>query len=281
MKFGSHVSIAGGMHNAPINSKKVGGEIFQIFSRSPRGGPAPEITPEVVEEFGKQMKQCQQKAFYVHTPYYINFGSPKSYIASSSIRIVREELERASLLGGRAIMTHLGSAVGTTRDRALNQTADELKEVLKDYNKSALLLLENAAGSGEILGNNLDELAALINSLNKSQQKQVGICLDTCHAFASGHDLSTKTGLDKLLSEFDEKIGLDKLIVIHLNDSKTPLGDKKDRHENIGKGHIGLDGFKNIINHPKLKKLDFILETPADENGGHVADLKTLRSLAK
>ena len=281
MNIGSHVSIAGGIFNAPANSKKVGGEIFQIFSRSPRGGPAPELTKEIVKQFEDEMKRCGQKTFYVHTPYYINFGSPKKFIAESSIKIVREELERASLLQGKAIMTHLGSAVGTDRELALQQTATGLKKILSGYKGQALLLLENAAGSGEILGKNIDELTQLINSLDKAEQKKVGVCVDTCHAFSSGYNLGDKTGLNDFLKEFGKKIGLEKLIVIHTNDSKTPLGDKKDRHEHIGKGHIGLDGFKTIINHPQLKKLDFILETPIDDLGDHADDIKLLRSLVK
>jgi len=281
MYIGSHVSIAGGLFNAPKNSQLVGGNIFQIFSRSPRGGPAPEISTDVIEKFKNAMAENKQNLFCIHTPYYINFGSPKKYIYESSIRIVREELERASLLGGKAIMTHLGSAVGSQRQTALKQTAEGLKQTLEGYNGSALLLLENAAGSGEILGNTFEELAGLINSLDKNKQTMVGVCLDTCHAFASGHDLSNANGLNKLLEEFDRQIGLEKLLVIHLNDSKTPLGDRKDRHEHIGQGHIGLEGFKNIINHPKLKKVDFILETPIDENGDHADDIKTIKSIKK
>lgn len=281
MNIGSHVSIAGGIFNAPKNSKTVGGNIFQIFSRSPRGGPAPEITDEIIKLFKTALTENNQELFYIHTPYYINFGSPKKYIYESSIRIVREELERASALGGKAIMTHLGSAVGSQRQLALEQTAEGLKKLLSGYNGKAMLLLENAAGSGEILGNTFTELAGLINSLDKNDQKKVGVCLDTCHAFASGYDVSTKEDLDKLLDEFDKKIGLDKLIVIHTNDSKTPLGDRKDRHEHIGKGHIGLEGFKNIINHPQLKNVDFILETPIDDDGDHADDIKTIKSIKR
>lgn len=281
MNFGSHVSIAGGIFNAPLNSQAVGGSIFQIFSRSPRGGPAPKITPEIIKAFNNNFKACQQKNFYIHAPYYINFGSPKKNIFESSVKIIRDELERATLLNAKAVMTHLGSANGSDRQTALKQTAQGLKSLLTGYKGSSLLLLENAAGSGEILGDTLNELAFLIKSLPVASQKKVGICLDTCHAFASGYNIADKKSLQNFLNDFDEHIGLDKLVIIHANDSKTQLGDKKDRHEHIGKGYIGLAGFKNIVNHPKLKKMDFILETPIDTNGDHKSDLLIIKNLVE
>jgi deoxyribonuclease-4 len=281
MNLGSHVSIAGGIFNAPINSQSVGGSIFQIFSRSPRGGPAPKLTAEIVADFKKNLTDCQQKTFYIHAPYYINFGSPKKNIFTSTVNIIRDELERASTLNAKAIMTHLGSATGSDRQTALKQTAVGLNEILNDYTGNSLLLLENAAGSGEVLGDTLNELSFLIKSLSVKNRKKVGVCLDTCHAFASGYNIANKKSLNEFVTEFDKLIGLDKLVVIHANDSKTPLGDKKDRHEHIGKGHIGLEGFKNIVNHPKLKKLDYILETPIDDDGDHSGDLKILKKLFK
>ncbi|MFA6305087.1 MAG: deoxyribonuclease IV [Patescibacteria group bacterium] len=279
MLFGAHVSIAGGIFKAPTNAAKIGCEVFQLFSRSPMGGPAPSLTKTIVADFTSAMKLNNQAEAYIHTPYYINLASVKSNIYQSSIKIIREELERASTLGVKYIMTHLGSAKDTPRKEAIKKVSQGIVKILAGYKGSALLLLENSAGSGNVVGDKFEELAVMIKSLSATDRKKIGVCLDTCHAFASGYDLKTSAMVNQTIGKFDKIIGLKYLRLIHCNDSKTEFSVHVDRHEHIGMGKIGLAGFKVLVNHPKLKKVNFILETPEDERGNQENDLKILKKL--
>ncbi len=281
MKFGSHVSIAGGIYKAPSNAKAVGNEVFQIFSRSPRGGKPQELTKEIVKSFQSEMKVNGQSEAYIHTPYYINLASTNNRIRHGSIEVIREELERASKLGVKYVMTHLGSANNLPRNQAVSQVIKGIKKILTGYKGAATFLIENSAGSGNIVGDTFEEINTIINGVPRSARDRLSVCLDTCHAFATGYDLRDKKSVNKTLKEFDKIIGLSKLKLIHLNDSKTDFGSKVDRHEHIGKGKIGLVGFKEFINHPKLKKVSMILETPIDEKGDHSTDLKVIKKLRK
>ena len=262
MIFGHHVSIAGGVFNAPANAAAVGCEIFQIFTRSPRGGAAPKLTLEIVQLFKDNCAKFGFTDYYVHTPYYINLasGNPKIYEASS--RIIREELERSSRLGVRAVMTHLGSAKDTTRPKAIAKTVTGLIKALTGYTGSAQFLIEIAAGAGNIMGDSFDEVGTIIKKVQPKVKTTLGVCFDTAHAFASGYDLRTKAAVDQTLAAFDRQVGLNRLVLIHGNDSKVDFNSHVDRHWHIGHGQIGLEGFRAIINHPKLKKVNMILETP-------------------
>jgi len=281
MLFGAHISMAGGIDKTPANAKKIDCEVFQLFSRSPRGGKAPELTKEVVKSFKAEMKQNNQQEAYIHTPYYINLASTNNRIKDGSVEVIREELDRASVLGIPYIMTHLGSANDLTREKAVKQVILGLKKILIGYKGTSLLLIENSAGSGNVIGDMFEEIGDIIQGIPKLLRKKVGVCLDTCHAFASGYDLRDKKGVSKTLKEFDQKIGLKNLKLIHLNDSKTEIGSHKDRHEHIGFGKIGQAGFKELINYPKLKYVNMILETPNDETGSQESDLKLLKRLRK
>lgn len=265
MKFGAHVSIAGGIPNAPANAAVLGCEVFQMFSRSPRGGKAAPITDEVGWSFQSECKKYKQAASYIHTPYYINFASDNNRIRFGSIAIIREELERASRLGVKAIMTHLGSAKDTTPEVAIKITAESIAKALKGYKGKAKLLLELSAGAGLIIGATFDDMAEIIKLAEKKLGKRhvIGVCLDTAHIFASGYDLRDKKTVDATLKLFDKTIGLSRLGVIHANDSVVDLGEKRDRHEHIGRGKIGVEGFRALIHHSKLKNIDMIVETPS------------------
>ncbi|NUM25789.1 MAG: deoxyribonuclease IV [Candidatus Buchananbacteria bacterium] len=262
MEFGHHVSIAGGVFNAPANAATVGGEIFQMFTRSPRGGNAPKLTDDIVDLFKTNCQKFGFKHYYVHTPYYINFASTNQKIYQASIRIIREELERSSLLGVKAVMTHLGSSKDTTRAKAIDLVAAGLIKALTGYQGTAQFLIEIAAGSGNVIGDTFDEIATIIKKVQPKVKTTLGVCFDTAHAFASGYDLRTKQAVNKTFDQFDQLVGLEKLILIHGNDSLVDFGARVDRHWHIGQGKIGLEGFRSIINHPKLKKVDMILETP-------------------
>ncbi len=281
MLFGHHVSIAGGVFNAPANAAEVGGEIFQMFTRSPRGGAAPKLTPEIVKLFKDNCQKFGFTDYYVHTPYYINLASSNPKIYFASIRIIREELERSSLLGVKAMMTHLGSSKDLGEKKSLAKVIAGLKKALTGYNGSTKFLIEISAGSGNIIGDTFEEVGEIIERLQAISYKlqaKIGVCFDTAHAFASGYDLRTAPAVNKIFREFDKKIGLDKLILFHGNDSKVDFNSRVDRHWHIGHGKIGLEGFRAIINHPKLKKVNMILETPDyawDEK--NLATVKSLR----
>ncbi|HYE22109.1 MAG TPA: deoxyribonuclease IV [Verrucomicrobiae bacterium] len=278
MRIGSHVSIAGGAWNAPGNAAKVGAEVFQIFSRSPHGGPVKPIDEETQTKFKAEMKKHGFDTFYIHTPYFINFASEKNNIRYGSISVVRQELERGTLLGCRAIMTHLGSFGEMTDKEGLEVVAKSISKVMDGYEGTTQLLLEISAGAGRIVGDTFEEIAAILD--NKLVKKyNVGVCFDTCHAFASCYDLTNKKSVDDTLKKFDKLIGFEKLIVVHANDSKAECGKHLDRHEHIGRGKIGLEGFKLLAKHPKFGKLDWILETPKDDPTWDPMNIATLKKL--
>lgn len=278
MEFGHHVSIAGGVFNAPVNAAEVGGEIFQMFTRSPRGGVAPKLTSEIVKLFKDNCAKLGFTNYYVHTPYYINFASTNPKIYQSSIRIIREELERSSTLGVRAAMTHLGSSKDTTRAKAIEMVSAGLIKALAGYQGGTQFLIEIAAGSGNVMGDSFKEVASIIKKVQPKVKTKIGVCFDTAHAFASGYDLRTEKVVKETFKQFDQTVGLDKLILIHGNDSKVNFNARVDRHWHIGKGEIGLAGFKAIINHPKLKRVNMILETPdADWDKTNLKTVKKIR----
>lgn len=250
-----------------------------MFSRSPRGGKAMPITPEVGRAFQAECKKYKQTAAYIHAPYYINFASENNRIRYGSIAVIRDELERASALGVRAVMTHLGSAKDTTPEQAIKITAEGVAKVLQGYKGSAKLLLELSAGSGEIIGDTFEEMGEIIKLAEKKLGRRniIGICLDTAHIFASGYDIRDKKSVVAMLKAFDKAVGLKRLGVIHANDSMVGLGEKKDRHEHLGQGKIGLEGFRALVQHPKLKKVDMVVETPTE--AGMKKDIALLKKM--
>ncbi|MBU4360648.1 deoxyribonuclease IV [Candidatus Parcubacteria bacterium] len=296
MLIGAHISSAGGLQNAPKNAHNIGCGVFQFFSRSPRGGKALELSVEVVREFRENMKKYKQKECYIHAPYYINLASSKKNIYHGSISVLREELERGSKLGAKYLMTHLGSAKDLGHEKSIKQVAKGISEILKNYKGSCEFLMEMSAGSGQIIGDTFEEIAEILKSFRSQSEKNkrpvchsdkeslesvggwpIGICYDTAHAFESGYDMRDRKSVKKTLNEFDKILGLDKLKLIHINDSKTDLGSRVDRHEHIGKGKIGLEGFKALLSNKKLKNINLILETPGDEE--RISDIKILKNL--
>ncbi len=275
MLFGAHVSIAGGVHNAPLNAAKIGCEVFQMFTRSPQGGPAPKLTSEILTAFAENCRAGQFKEWVVHTPYYINLCSADAKLRGNSARIIREELERASSLGAAFVMFHPGSAKDVGEAEGVRLVVQGLKKVMDGYAGTTKLLVEISAGAGMIVGDSFEENAAVLDGLG---HPEVGICFDTAHAFASGYDLRDAAAVEKTLKEFDRVIGFKRLKVVHANDSKVELGARKDRHEHIGQGFIGKKGFGALVGHPKLKNVNFYLETEPD---GVAQDLETLKKMRK
>jgi deoxyribonuclease-4 len=280
MLLGAHISAAGGLFNAPLNAKKMGCEIFQFFSRSPQGGKASVITPEVLKLWNENLKLAKIKTCYIHTSYYINLASADNRLRHFSIAIIKEELERASKLKVTAVMTHLGSDKGGDRNEAIKRVADSVAKILTNYKGSAQFLFENSAGSGGVIGADFAELGKIIKLLPKPLQTKVGICLDTCHAFASGYDFRTVEAVKKTVLAFKKHLGLKRLKLIHLNDSLKAFDSRVDRHALLGKGLIGLKGMQAIFNNPDLKKINMIMETPGTDEE-RTNDLKTAFKLRK
>ena len=315
MKFGAHISIAGGIEKAPERAHRIGCECFQMFSRSPQGGKSLELTEERINSFKANCEKYNLENYYIHTPYYINLASANNRIYHGSISAIKKELETADLLGAKAVVTHLGSAkeLGEKEAReklvkglvkiflapSLSKGAGGISGTKKNTSTTltkrriifkAQLLLEITAGSGNIMGDNFEEIAYFIRETEKVLQQapalrqaqddksiKLGVCFDTVHAFASGYDLRNKKAVKKTFDDFDKIIGIERLKLVHCNDSKVDLGSHIDRHENIGKGKIGLEGFEAILKEPRLKNLDFILETPPSEDKDDLGVLKELR----
>lgn len=265
------MSIAGGIVNAPQRAAELGCEVFQMFTRSPQGGPAPKLTPEIVKRFKEEMKKWNQENCYIHTPYYINFASSNDFVRDSAPKIVREELERGSLVGAKFIMTHLGSSKDFTREEGLEMTADGIGKVLKGYKGSTILLLEISAGAGNVIGGTFEELEYIIKNCGSDN---LGVCIDSAHMFASGYDIKTKDGFKKTIENIKKTIGLKRIKLVHSNDSKIELGGHKDRHDHIGDGKIGTEGFKNLM---AVFNCDFIAETKDDKVKEDINILKSIR----
>ncbi len=279
MLFGAHISAAGGVFNAPLNAYRHKAECYQFFSRSPRGGLAPKLTPEIVKQFQTNNRKYNYKHYYIHAPYYTNLASNNNKIYYSSIKIIREELERGSLLNVKALMFHPGSAKELTPKQAIQRVAHGLKQILKNYNSSCQLLLEISAGAGNVIGNKFEEIAKIIQLAETSPKlkNKLGVCFDTAHAFASGYDLRSKETVQQTFNNFNKIIGLKRLILIHANDSLADFNSHRDRHAHLGQGKIGQAGFHAIVNYFKKHKarIDFIVETPTD--AGVSRDIKLLK----
>jgi deoxyribonuclease-4 len=263
-KIGAHVSIAGGVANAPKNAYDISGECFQLFTRSPRGGQRKEIDLE------KFFEDCQKydfeigKDYIVHSPYYINLASADEKIYQNSIRILKDELETASEIKCSYVITHLGSSKDQDKKVAQKRVLAGLIAIYEDYKNLSMLTLEIAAGSGNVMGIDLNEFKFYFDELKKVGI-EVGFCLDTCHAFAGGYDLRTEEKVQEVFQEIDQKIGLKNLKCIHFNDSKTEFNSKKDRHEHIGKGFIGEIGMKAVIQEAQKLGINVYLETNHDK----------------
>ncbi len=291
MQFGVHISIAGGIEKAPKRVHEISGECFQMFSRSPHGGKSLELTEDAINNFKNNCRKYNLENYYIHTPYYINLASVNSRIYYGSIAAIKKEMEVADLLGAKGVVTHLGSAKELGEKEAREKLVEGLVKIFltPPLSKGAgrisgslfktQLLLEITAGAGKIMGDSFEEIAYFIKETEKEISKnKLGVCFDTAHAFSSGYDLRNKKAVQKTFDDFDKTIGLERLKLIHCNDSKVDFNSHIDRHENIGEGKIGIEGFKALVNEPRLQNLDFILETP----GGKIEkDLAVLRELKK
>lgn len=271
LNIGCHLSAAKGYLNMGETAKSIGANTFAFFTRNPRGGSAKAIDKDDIKAFLEFIDENNFAKLVAHAPYTLNACSAKQETREFALNIMKDDLERMEYTPNQYYNFHPGSHVGQGVQKGIELIVRQLNEVLtKDM--TTTVLLETMAGKGSEVGSSFEELKAIIDGVDLKEK--LGVCLDTCHVYDGGYDIVGN--LDGVLDEFDRVIGLDKLKAIHLNDSKNPFASHKDRHEIIGSGSIGFDAITNIINHPKLKGLPIILETP-NELDGYAHEIKILR----
>jgi deoxyribonuclease-4 len=281
MLFGAHQSIAGGVHKSIERGKQATCDTIQIFNKSNNQWRAARLQPDDVDKFFKLIEKTGVTVATSHTSYLINIASPDSALNEKSYKSLKEEMERCETLKIPNLVMHPGSHVGTGEETGMNKIAENINRLFDELtDNNVTLLLEATAGQGTNLGYTFEQLAYMIDRVE--HKDKIGVCLDTCHIFAAGYDLVDPRGYKKTMQSFDEIVGLDRLRIIHVNDSMKGLGSKRDRHEHIGQGFIGLDGFRNIVNDRRLKKIPMILETPQGEYLAEDSEnLRVLRRLVK
>jgi deoxyribonuclease-4 len=271
---------------------------MQIFSRSPRGGPAPALSDEELARFDAARRSAGIEPLAVHAPYILNLASPDARVWAQSVGLLREEYARAERLSARYLVTHVGSHRGQGETAGIARVAEAINRTVEDAAWSSqdeagvrvegsvpavaragvMILLENTAGSAHSLGGRFEHLARIREGV--AAAARIGVCLDTAHLFAAGFPIHTPAGLEETVAAFDRCVGLSHLALIHLNDSKTPCGSHVDRHWHIGEGHIGLEAFRRMVTHPRLRELPFILETPKMSEAEDRRNLATVAALA-
>ncbi len=276
--LGAHVSTAGGVAKAFERGRDIGCESLQIFVKSPNQWRSKALSENEVAEFHSG-REAERQPVVAHAAYLINLASPKPDVLAASIAGLVDELARCDTLGLDGLVLHPGGHLGSGVDAGVETVARSLDQVLASVPPgSAKVLLENTAGQGTTLGSSFEELQRIVALTD--QKARLGVCVDSCHAFAAGFDLTSEDGYQALLDEIAERIGMANVGCWHLNDSKHPVGSRKDRHENIGEGRIGEWFFGRIVNDPLWARQSMILETPlGDDDKGHERDLAKLKSL--
>ena len=275
---GAHVTVAGGLATAGLAyAREVGAEAVQVFIGNPRGWATPVGDPRQDDAFREACAAARMPAF-VHAPYLVNFGSPTPETVERSISSVRHALARGRAVGARGVVVHTGSAVaGAHRDEAMRQVRAALLPLLDGIpDDGPDVLLEPTAGQGQSLCATVDDLGPYLAALDF--HPRAGVCLDTCHAFAAGHDLAAPGGLKRTLDALVKVAGRGRLRLVHANDSKDVSGAFKDRHENLGKGHIGEEPFAELFRHPAMSGVPMVVETPGKASE-HRRDLELLKAL--
>lgn len=275
LRIGSHISSSGGYMAMLERALETGANVFQFFTRNPRGGQAKALDPEDVAAFCAAAAQNGVGPVLAHASYTINPAAAREDLRVFAVETVADDLARLSHTPGNLYNFHPGSHVGQGMDKGIELVAAMLNSVLAEGMQTTVLL-ETMAGKGSEIGGRFEELAAIIDRVERKEL--LGVCLDICHVFDGGYDV--RDDLDGVLAEFDRIIGLARLGAVHLNDSLNGLGSKKDRHAKIGQGNIGLEAIGRIINHPALRGLPFYLETP-NELPGYAEEIKLLKSLYK
>ncbi len=279
MRFGAHVSASGGIDTAIDRVEAIGGECVQVFTQSPRMWKPTNHKPETIARFRERRAEAKIGGVVCHALYLVNLAAPDDVIHRKSIDTLRATLDAGQAIGADAIIFHVGSHLGAGFDVGLERATEGLVELLDGYDGDTWVCMENSAGTGGTIGRSLEELVALLDRAGR--HPRLGVCLDSCHLFASGYDVRDAKAVDRLVAEVDAGIGLDRLRALHVNDSATPLGSNRDRHANILEGEIG-EGMATFLAHPAFQGLDAYLEVPGVNRSGVNADeLRKVRDLHK
>jgi len=274
VQLGAHVSTSGGIHTAIDRIEAIGGDCVQIFTQSPRAWRPTNHDPANFERFKERRAEAGIGGVVCHAVYLINLASPNDELYEKSVAALENTVDVASGIEADGVVFHVGSHQGAGFEVSLKRVVPALRKALKRCSETTWLLIENTAGTGDTIGRSIDELAALYDALDAHEW--LGICLDSCHLYASGYDVTNRKELDRLLGEVDQRIGLERLRALHVNDSKAPLGSNRDRHDNIGDGLIGEE-LGVFLSHPKLQGLPAYLEVPGTD--GHGPDAEQVRKL--
>jgi deoxyribonuclease IV len=269
VQIGAHVSSSGGIHTAIDRIEGFGGESVQVFTQSPRTWRPTNHDPANFARFKTRRAEVGVGGVVCHALYLINLASPQDDLYEKSVASLQNTIDVACAIDADAVVFHVGSHLGSGFEAGLERTVPALREALKRCSETTWLLMENSAGAGGTIGRSIDELAALFDALDRHER--LGICLDSCHLYVSGYDVTSRRILDELLDEVDERIGLERLRVLHVNDSAAALGSNRDRHANIGDGMIGEE-LGVFMSHPKLQGLPALLEVPGKDGRGPDAD---------
>ena len=270
--------MAGGFRHAVGRADAVGAEVMQIFVANPRGWAAPAADPEGDEEFGAACA-ARRLPVFVHSPYLINFGSPSEETLAKSCHALEFSLRRGAAIGASGVVMHAGSAVlGNDWTAAMAQLREHLLPVLDGISTVPPLLIEPTAGGGGALASNAESLGAYLDVLGRDER--IGVCLDTCHMHAAGHDLSSLEAFAAALQAYGKASGRGRIKLVHVNDSRDPAGSKRDRHEAIGKGTIGPDAFAALFSSPATRRVPLVVETADADHATDIATLKSLRASA-
>jgi deoxyribonuclease-4 len=276
MHLGAHVSSSGGIHTAIDRIEAMGGESMQIFTQSPRMWRPTNHDPANLERFKERRAEAGIKGVVCHAIYLLNLASPKDDFYEKSVEALRNTVDVACGIEADGVIFHVGSHQGAGFEAGLERVVPALLQCLERCTEGTWLLIENTAGAGDTIGRSIDELATIVDRLDR--HPHIGICLDSCHLYASGYDVTDVSAFNRVIEEVDDKIGLDRLRALHVNDSKTPLGSNRDRHDNIGAGLMG-DKLGVFLSHPALQGLPAILEVPGE--GGEGPDKKQVQKLKR
>jgi deoxyribonuclease IV len=276
--IGGHVSSSGGIHTAIDRAEAIGAEAVQIFTQSPRMWRPTNHDSANIELFKERVAEVGLHGVVCHALYLVNLSAPDDAIYEKSVTALRSSVDVACKIDADAVVFHVGSHLGAGFEAGLERVVPALAQCLESCSEQTWLLIENTAGAGGTIGRSIEELAALVDALDR--HPRIGICLDSCHLWASGYDVTDPAVLDDVLDRVDREIGLDRLRALHVNDSKTPLGSNRDRHDNVGEGLMG-EGLGTFLAHPRLQGLPALLEVPGPDNhgpdAGQIAAAKALR----
>ncbi|HYN83984.1 MAG TPA: deoxyribonuclease IV [Pyrinomonadaceae bacterium] len=278
-RIGLHLGIAGGLHNALKKARALGCDAVQMFSRNPRGWQARPLTEEEVAEFKRVREETAVTPVVIHANYLINLAAADETDREKSIKTFREEVERGRLLGADYLVVHPGSAKGACEADGIRTCAESLKEACRGLELGRFrILLENTAGQGACIGHRFEHLREIIAAC---PELNLGVCLDTAHAFTAGYDLREREGLAATLDAVETNVGTENVRAVHFNDSRAAYNSRVDRHWHIGLGHIGAEALSRVARHEKLAHAAFLLETPLDETGDDERNLAALRSFVE